>query len=344
MTKTIIHYFTGTGNTAHAVKMITEQLQNNGHEVKISKLKKGILPPDEDADYHIIAFPVLSWAAPVMMKQYVKRMPLSAGSKTAILAVNGAIVSHEKLVKGFTGQALEEISRILRRKKYDVFLTGNASFPDNWTQFTNPPTKEEAELILSLGENDVRQFITCFIQGKRLIYRCGSLNRIWTYLISLLFGYIGRRALGKFYIADEHCTACGICAKSCPAQTIRMSDKKPYWTSTCEDCNRCINLCPEQAIQVSVPLLILQASINIVLTVWAIWAILVYVPEWIQMNPLVLVCTEVIFIILATIALLWVCIVPIDAFFRLLLRNKKIRRFFSKSYTKGFRRYMAPGI
>ena len=60
--------------------------------------------------------------------------------------------------------------------------------------------------------------------------------------------------------------------------------------------------------------------------------------KWIEAH-----CADFGFI-LATIALQWVCIVPIDAFFRLLLRNKKIRRFFSKSYTKGFRRYMAPGI
>lgn len=181
MTKTIIHYFTGTGNTAHSVKMIVEQLQNNGHEVKICNVKKDVLPPDEVANYHIIAFPVLSWAAPVMMKQYVKGMPASAGSRTAILAVNGAVIRNGKLVKGFTGQALEEISYLLRRKKYDVFLTGNASFPDNWTQFFNPSKKEEAEIIFPLGEKDVSQFISDFLQERRVIYRCGLFNKVWTY-------------------------------------------------------------------------------------------------------------------------------------------------------------------
>lgn len=344
MTRTIIHYFTGTGNTAHSVKLIAEQLQSNGHEVKICNVKKDVLPPDELVNYHIIAFPVLSWAAPVMMKQYVKGMPISEGAKIAILAVNGAVIRDGKIVKGFTGQALEEISNILRRKKYDVFLTGNASFPDNWTQFFNPLKKEDAEIIFPLGETDVRQFISDFIHEKRDTYSCGLLNKIWTYLTSILFGYIGRRVLGKFYIADEHCTGCGICERTCPAKTIRMSGEKPYWTSTCEDCNRCINLCPEQAIQVSVPLFILQSIINISLTVWAIWAILIYVPEWIQTNQVFLVCSEIIFIILATIILLWLCIVPVDAFFRFLLRNINIRRFFGKSYTKRFRRYIAPGF
>ena len=110
MTKTIIHYFTDTGNTAHSVKIIAEQLHNEGHEVKICQVKKDVLPPKEVFDYHIIAFPVLSWAAPDMMKQYIRKMPVLPGAKTAILAVNGAIIRKGKLVKGFTGQALEETS------------------------------------------------------------------------------------------------------------------------------------------------------------------------------------------------------------------------------------------
>jgi NAD-dependent dihydropyrimidine dehydrogenase PreA subunit/flavodoxin len=344
MTRTVIHYFTGTGNTAHSVKMIAEQLQNTGHEVKICQVKKDILPPDEFFNYHIIAFPVLSWAAPDLMKHYIRKMPVSTGAKTAILAVNGAVIRKGKIVKGFTGQALEEISNILRRKKYDVFLTGNASFPDNWTQFFNPSKKEEAEIIFPFGESDVRQFIADFIQGKKIIYRCGLFNKIWTYLTSILFGYVGRRVLGKFYMADERCTGCEICVKTCPAKTIKMSHKKPYWTTTCEDCNRCINLCPEQAIQVSMPLFIIQSIINLSLTIWAIWAILEYAPGWIHTNQFFLVSSEIVLIILITLVLLWICIVPIDAFFRLLIRNMNIRRFFSISYTKKFRRYIAPGF
>ena len=81
MSKVIIHYFTGTGNTAHSVKLISEQLQAAGHEVKIRPVKKGVLPPGEVFDYHIIAFPVLSWSAPVMMKHYLRKKPQGNGVK-----------------------------------------------------------------------------------------------------------------------------------------------------------------------------------------------------------------------------------------------------------------------
>jgi hypothetical protein len=107
----------------------SEKLAYVGHEVKTWQVKKDVLPPEEVFDYHIIAFPVLSWSAPVIMKRYVRRMPRSKGTRMAILAVNGAIFMNGKLERGYTGQALEQVENILKRKKYDVFLTGNSSFP-----------------------------------------------------------------------------------------------------------------------------------------------------------------------------------------------------------------------
>jgi len=342
MSKVSIHYFTGTGNTAHAVKVLAVNLGAAGYEVIISEVKKNVLPPDEVCDYLIIAFPVLSWAAPVMMRKYIRRMPRGQGVKAAILAVNGAIFHNGELVKGYTGQALEQVEGILRRKKYDVFLTANASFPDNWTQATNPCNEQETEAIFPLGEAEVSAFTEKFLLGSRELYRCGLINRVWSFLVAELFGLIGRRAFGTFFIADDRCTGCTLCAKTCPAQTITMKDKKPVWGTVCEDCNRCINLCPEQAIQVSVPLFFLQMAINIGLTVGAIWAILTYAPHLIQESKIFLISSEIILILVATLLLLWVSFVPIYACFLLLLKNPGIRRFFSKSYTRNFRRYRAP--
>jgi len=343
MASILIHYFTGTGNTAHAVKLIHEKLMSAGHHVKIVIVKKGIQPPLEAVDFHIIAFPVLSWSAPVMMKRYIRRMPRSEGAKTAILAINGAIFNKGSLVKGYTGQALEQLERFLKRKKYDVFLTGNASFPDNWTQVTNPCDKKDTEAIFPLGEVEVTLFAENFLAGKRELYRCGLFNRLWSFLVAGLFGLLGRRFFGKFYIADERCSGCEICARTCPAQTIQMRRKKPVWGIDCEDCNRCINLCPEKAIQVSVPLAILHLSINFGLTIWAIRAVVLYTPVWIPSGHALQVISEIVLITAVTLLLIWVSMVPIDAIFRLFMRIPVVRKFFSISYTHHYRRYKAPG-
>ncbi len=344
MSQILIHYFTGTGNTAHCVRLMTDIIQSHGHKVSVSCVQQYVNPPAGEYDYHIVAFPVLSWTAPVMMKKYIGRMPRGLGIKAAILAVNGATFSNGKLIKGYTGQALEQLEKILIRKNYDIFLTGNASFPDNWTQLTNPCRAEENKIIISLGEKDVKMFTEKFLSNKKELYRCGNFNRIWSLLTAGLFGHLGRRILGKFYVADERCTGCEICARSCPAGTITMHHKMPQWSTTCEDCNRCINICLEQAIQVSVPLLIIQSILNLGLTIGAIWAIIFYLPRLTDLSLLPLISIEIILIVAAPVFLLWITAVPIDALFRLLMRIPVARRFFGISYTQKYRRYTAPGF
>jgi NAD-dependent dihydropyrimidine dehydrogenase PreA subunit/menaquinone-dependent protoporphyrinogen IX oxidase len=344
MSKIIIHYFTGTGNTAHAVKLINERLVNAGHQVKILQIKKDVLPPNEVFDFHIIAFPILSWSAPVLVKKYISNLPNGIGTKAAVLAVNGALMSNGELVKGYTGQALEQIESKLKRKKYEVFLTANASFPDNWTQFTNPCNDNDIKEIFPLGENEVHHFIDQFLTQNKELYRCGFGNLIWSRAIAFLFGIVGRRVLGKFFIADEHCTGCAICAKTCPVQTIKMQNKKPYWGSRCEDCNKCINVCPEKAIQVSVPVMIIQFAINVALSIWTKILILGFISKYLYINHYAQVGLSFILILANYIFLIWLLMVPIDMFLRFLSRSEVVRKFFSISYTQNFRRYKAPGF
>lgn len=344
MSSTLIHYFTGTGNTAHAVKLISEALKAAGHEISIVQVKLGVLPPTGTFDFHICAFPVLSWAPPAMMSNYLKKMPKLNGTKAAILAINGALLSNGKLVAGYTGQALEEAERILKRKKMNVFLTGNASFPDNWTQMTNPCDEEGLRIIIPQGDVQVRTFAENFLLEKRELYRCGALNTAWSWLVARGFGKIGRRILGTFYIADANCTGCAICAKTCPAETIVMEKKLPRWKTRCEDCNRCINICPEKAIQVSLPLMLIQITLNLFLTVWFIESVLDYASLIIVGMPWLKILVDIPLVILAIYLAVWVSLVPLDYVFRLLMKNPSVRSYFTRSFTKSFRRYAAPGF
>jgi ferredoxin len=339
-----IHYFTGTGNTAHCVGLMTGLLEQKGHRVSICQVLKGTTHPKSVFDLHIIAFPVLRWAAPVLMKKYIRNMPDGLKTKTAMLAVNGVLIHHGKLTKGSTGQALEELEKILSWKGYQIILTGNASFPDNWTQTTNPCSIEDSKIIFPLGEAEVRDFIDKINREQTEVYRCGIFNRLWSGATALLFGVIGRRILGKFFIADAHCNGCSICAKACPAGTITMKNNRPRWAINCEDCNRCINICPEKAIQVSVPLLILQASLNVTLTVWVIKSIIVYFPKILVLERFPMLLLEITSIVIATLFLLWLATIPIDWLFRQVARIAIMNRFFSISYTRKFRRYLAPGF
>jgi hypothetical protein len=55
--------------------------------------------------------------------------------------------------------------------------------------------------------------------------------------------------LAKTFIATQDCTACDVCVKRCPTNSIVMKNGLPYWKFTCESCMRCMNACPHRAIE-----------------------------------------------------------------------------------------------
>jgi len=352
--KIAVHYFTGTGNTARAVAIMSGLLLAAGHEVRVLRVRRGSLPPEGRFDLQVFAFCVLSWSAPVMMKHYLRSLPRirgHAGGRAALLAVNGGMMVKGNFRKGYSGQALEQAEGILRRRGYEVFLTDSASFPENWTQFVNPLGATEVEAALPLGEEEVKGFVRRLLAGEAGLFRAGLVNRIWSGAVAFIFGCIGRRLLGKAYIADERCTACGLCAATCPAGTIRMHGRQaggngrlPRWGAACEDCNRCINICPEAAIQVSLPLLFLHIAGHAGLTIGAIRIFTIHLPELVRLSPPLQAVLTILFGLAAVYICLWVELLVVDPLLQLLARLPGLRRFFLISRTRGFRRYTAPGF
>ena len=56
-------------------------------------------------------------------------------------------------------------------------------------------------------------------------------------------------AADKSYRCDEtKCKGCGICAKVCPANNIKLVEGRPVWLHHCETCYACYNWCPNRAI------------------------------------------------------------------------------------------------
>ena len=49
--------------------------------------------------------------------------------------------------------------------------------------------------------------------------------------------------------AASNCIGCGKCAKLCPLNNIKLTDKKPVWGNQCTHCMACIGNCPVEAIE-----------------------------------------------------------------------------------------------
>lgn len=336
--KLAIHYFSATGNTSRAMELIKERFENAGNQVAVYRIERELPVVSTPSDITLVAFPILAWSAPTFVHRYLRKLPKVKGAKAAVFATFG----------GGPGFALARVARILKSKGYDVFLTGGALYPDNWTQMMNPPEPEKAKTMIAEGDLAVEKFVKALVEEKQEQFPVGLIFGLLSVLVSVLFRFNGRRFLGKAFTADSSCNGCGLCARTCPVGTITMKGgtlKRPHWNYSCADCGRCINICPKSAIQTSVARLVIN-GIFVVATVTIGIMSFSWIKQFIAGSLSPLLSLMVSSVGMAGIILIgfWLVFQVMDRILFQLEKTSLGRRFFSRSHTNAFRRYRAPGF
>ena len=340
MSNVCIHYFSGTGNTQRAAHLLEADLTRRGDSVTLCDITKDSRP-SEHFDAHIFMFCILSWSAPVMMKRYVRALPEEEGARGAVLAIFGGNADYD----GDAGQGVQQICSILRRRGYDVSLSDGIAYPTNWVQFSNPPAEDSCTALRARSDARLTLFAERFSKAEKSLYTASPLARVLTKIPAFFFGIMGRRFLGKAFIADSSCTKCGLCAKCCPAKTITMNGPKgkPRWKANCENCNRCMNVCPSASIQTSVPRLVLHfgliAASSIASKKLALM-LAAFLPVAGIVSTLASIAAALLFFALLFAAQLVIA----DRLILLLQFIPPIDAFFCLTFTKRRRRYKAPGF
>lgn len=236
--KTIIYYFSGTGNSLAAARGICTYL-GDCELVSIASLAgtSGKITPG--ADRVGIVCPVYNLGLPAIVNGFVQHLDLSqAGYCFGVLTFGGFGVSAlhqlDDLVFAHNHRHLDGA--------FIVRMTGN------FVPLYDPAKGAQKEKILQ--EADTRIAEIAGIIDKGIIVKpdiallSGLLKRL------LYNGFIQRiHEADKDFIADDKCTACGTCAAVCPVRNIEMVEGKPVWKHYCEMCCACIHLCPAEAIQ-----------------------------------------------------------------------------------------------
>jgi ferredoxin len=240
--KTILYYFTGTGNSLAVAGGLCRGL-GDCRPVSIASVREpaGILSPE--ADRVGIITPVYFFGLPSLVAVFAGRLDLSRAAYVFAVATMG----------GSGGSAaLRQLDGILRRaggrggKGLDAGFT--VKMPGNYIPMYEPPLGEKQQEILRDADRRTMEIADLVNRGHR-----GRLA--WSPLASAVHSLMYPRFIAgvhdadRKFTVDDRCTSCGICAEVCPAGNILLDTGRPAWQHRCEQCMACIHLCPAGAIQ-----------------------------------------------------------------------------------------------
>jgi len=238
--KTILYYFTGTGNSL-AVAEGLSRLLNDCELVPIATAVKtpGRIAPE--ADRAGIITPVYFSGIPAIVAEFALRLDLSKVPYAFAVVTLG----------GSGGPAaLYQLEQVLAegpgRRGLDVGFT--VKMPGNYVMMYGAAKQPRIAKILADSERRVEEIASMVEQGVR---KRPSLPLFGSLLHHMIYPrFIARvHDADRKFTVDERCTSCGLCVEVCPVENIRLDAGRPAWLHHCEQCMACIQLCPTEAIQ-----------------------------------------------------------------------------------------------
>ncbi len=232
-----IYYFSGTGNSLKVARDLAERLP----EARMTAVPVALeSKPGEPADSVGLVFPVYFGGLPLVVERFARRLP--AADYVFAVATHG----------GMPGNALRQLERVLAAKGTELSAGFAVQMPGNYTKLYGARSRKAQSRFFAQAADQVEEIARKVAARETHPPETGFFLATWSFAI-LYRLHFARKAHGKDsdFWADEKCTSCGICAKVCPVENIRLEDGRPTWLHHCEQCYACLQWCPEEAIQAS---------------------------------------------------------------------------------------------
>ncbi len=236
--KTVIYYFTGTGNSLAAARRIAGVLgETELFGIASFANTPGAITPD--ADRVGLVCPVYDVGVPVMVAEFAERLDLSrAGYTFAVVTMGGMGVA-----------ALHQLNGIFKERQNRTLDAAFAvSMPGNFPPLSRPPAGEKRDKILRAAEERLGEIAAAIGSGRAVPPGFAPVSSL---MKALTYGPFTKQVhgAGENFTVSDACTGCGTCEKVCPARNITLADGRPVWGRQCELCCACLHFCPVEAIQ-----------------------------------------------------------------------------------------------
>lgn len=231
--KSVIYYFTGSGNSLKVAKDIAERIDAQLVKICADHIEQDSTPYEKVG----FVFPVYFAGAPLMVKEFVKRLKLSENAYVFAVATYG----------GREDASIWQIDDLLEQKNIKLSAGFAFQMPGSYQVMYAPYSAEVQKKHFEGEKKAVDQIADCINRNEVIPYKVKKASiKIANLIHNKFFKPYNKDE--NFWV-DEKCNSCGICEKVCPSNNIHMSQGKPEWQHQCEQCLACMQWCPKMSIQ-----------------------------------------------------------------------------------------------
>lgn len=238
--KTLIYYFTGTGNSLAVAQGLCSRI-GDCELVPLASLAKNAAPIIPDAGRVGIVSPLYFFGLPAIVAEFASRLDLSRTTYVfSVITMGGSGGS----------AAIRQLEGILVNGPGKRGLDAGFSvrMPGNYILMYDSLGQERIERTIQAADRRVEEIAEKVKGGVRQMPGWSPFASLVHHLMYPRF-VRGVHDADRKFAADDRCTSCNTCVDVCPVGNIRLENGRPAWLHHCEQCMACIQLCPTNAIQ-----------------------------------------------------------------------------------------------
>ena len=235
----MVIYFTGTGNSEYVAKGIAQKLND---EIVFANplIKEGKTGNFKSEKPYIFAFPIYLSTIPAIFRDFIKASTFKGNEKAYFIPTCASA----------DGSAPNAAIDLCKESNFFKYMgCQKVVMPQNYITLFKPTEASEKKERYKNSETVINSICDAIKEGKELSESPASGFEYWgTKLVEKWYNSSFTKT--KDFCTTDKCVGCGLCAKNCPTNTIKMEDGKPVWTNkVCIHCMACINKCPKEAIE-----------------------------------------------------------------------------------------------